>query len=84
MAWLRNMSPGSALTATTSVRPIPLTSVFAKTIDQVHAFTDKPILLSETAVTPRADQFANIHNLFEGMSQYNILGLVWFNVAQSD
>ncbi len=57
--------------------------VFAKTIDQVNAFTSKPILLSETAVTPRADQFANIHNLFEGLSRYKTLGLVWFDVAQS-
>jgi mannan endo-1,4-beta-mannosidase len=59
------------------------TSVFVKTINQVHQFTDKPILLSETAVTPRGDQFANIHNLFAGMSQYNTLGIVWFDVAQS-
>jgi len=58
-------------------------TVFAKTIDQVDAFTNKPILLSETAVTPRADQYANIHNLFQGMAQYKTLGLVWFDVAQS-
>jgi mannan endo-1,4-beta-mannosidase len=57
--------------------------VFARTIDQVHSFTDKPILLSETAVTPRGDQFANIHNLFAGMSRYKTLGIVWFDVAQS-
>ena len=59
-------------------------SVFGKTINEVHAFTDEPILLSETSVTPLADQYANIHNLFEGMSQYNMLGLVWFDKNQSD
>jgi mannan endo-1,4-beta-mannosidase len=58
-------------------------SVFVNTINQVEQFTNKPILLSETAVTPRADQFANIHNLFQGMSQYRTLGLVWFDVPQS-
>jgi mannan endo-1,4-beta-mannosidase len=58
-------------------------SVFANTIDQVNHLTTKPILLSETAVTPRADQFANIHNLFEGLSRYKTLGLVWFDVPQS-
>ena len=56
--------------------------VFVKTIKQVENLTTKPILLSEASVTPRADQFANIHNLFEGMSQYKTLGIVWFDVAQ--
>jgi mannan endo-1,4-beta-mannosidase len=59
-------------------------SVFAKTIDQVRAITGDPILLSETAVTPLADQYANINNLFEGMSQFRVLGLVWFNKNQTD
>lgn len=62
-------------------------SVFVKTIKQVKEFTSKPILLSETAVTPSADQhtnqFDNIANLFQGMSQYKTLGLVWFDVDQS-
>ena len=57
--------------------------VFSRTIYQVRAFTHKPILLSETAVTPRGNQFANILNLFKGMSQYKTLGLVWFDKAQS-
>jgi mannan endo-1,4-beta-mannosidase len=59
-------------------------SVFGKTISQVQAFTRDPILLSETSVTPRADQYANITNLFQGMSQYRLLGLVWFDKNQSD
>jgi len=58
-------------------------SVFAKTIEQVDQFTNKPILLSETAVTPRADQYTNIRTLFEGMSQFKMLGLVWFDVDQN-
>ena len=57
-------------------------SVFGRTIDQVKAFTDQPVLLSETAVGPRAGQNAKIGDLFAGMREYSTLGLVWFNKAQ--
>jgi mannan endo-1,4-beta-mannosidase len=56
--------------------------VFGRTIDQVRAFTKKPVLLSETAVGPNAGQFVKINNLFEGMRQYHTLGLVWFDKTQ--
>jgi hypothetical protein len=59
-------------------------TVFGRTIDQVRTFSDKPVLLSETAVGPDADQFAGIGNLFRGMHQYNTLGLVWFDIAQNN
>lgn len=58
-------------------------SVFAQTIKQVREFTDKPILLSETAVALRANQYANILDLFNGMAHYDTLGLVWFDKDQS-
>jgi mannan endo-1,4-beta-mannosidase len=58
------------------------THVFGTTIDQVRTFTDKPVLLSETAVGPGANQFAGIPNLFRGMQKYRTLGLVWFDKAQ--
>jgi hypothetical protein len=58
------------------------TTVFGKTIDQVRAFTGKPVLLSETAVGPRAGQFAEIQDLFHGMAKYKTLGLVWFDKPQ--
>jgi mannan endo-1,4-beta-mannosidase len=57
-------------------------SVFVATMDQVRAFTVRPILLSETAVGPDADQAANILNLFREMVAYQTLGLVWFDIAQ--
>jgi mannan endo-1,4-beta-mannosidase len=57
-------------------------SVFGTTIVQVRALTNKPILLSETAVGPDAGQFVKIQNLFEGMATYKTLGLVWFDKAQ--
>lgn len=56
--------------------------VFAPTIKAVREITNKPILLSETAVTRRADQYANIVNLFQGMAKYKALGLVWFDKDQ--
>jgi hypothetical protein len=55
--------------------------VFGTTIDQVRAFTHKPVLLSQTAVGPGAGQFVKIGNLFEGMRKYGTLGLVWFDQA---
>jgi mannan endo-1,4-beta-mannosidase len=54
-------------------------SVFGKTIDQVRRFTNKPVLLSETAVGPVAGQALKIPDLFAGMHKYKTLGLVWFD-----
>jgi hypothetical protein len=58
------------------------TTVFGRTIDEVRAFTGKPVLLAETAVGPAAGQPAKIGNLFAGMHQYKTLGLVWFDQKQ--
>jgi mannan endo-1,4-beta-mannosidase len=58
-------------------------NVFGRTIDQVREFTNKPVLLSETAVGPAAGQWLKISNLFDGMRQFNALGLVWFDKAQN-
>jgi mannan endo-1,4-beta-mannosidase len=57
-------------------------NVFGATIDQVRDFTSDPVLISETAVGPAAGQPAKISNLFAGMAQYRMLGLVWFDNAQ--
>jgi mannan endo-1,4-beta-mannosidase len=59
-------------------------SIFGRTIAQVRAFTPKPVLLSETAVGPDAGQATKIANLFNGMHQYDTLGLVWFDIAQDN
>jgi hypothetical protein len=55
--------------------------VFLRTIEQVRAF-NKPVLLSETAVKRSADQFSGIENLFKGVVNYRLLGLVWFDKNQ--
>jgi mannan endo-1,4-beta-mannosidase len=57
-------------------------SVFGTTMAQVRKFTDDPILLSETAVGPQAHQYVKILDLFGGISQDHVLGLVWFDKAQ--
>ena len=57
-------------------------SVFGKTIAQLRTFTNKQVLLSETAVGPQAGQFAKILDLFHGMAKYKTLGLVWFDKSQ--
>ena len=59
-------------------------SIFGMTIAQLRAFTTKPVLLSETAVGPDAGQSAKILNLFDGMHQYDTLGLVWFDIGQEN
>jgi hypothetical protein len=59
-------------------------SVFGGTIAQVRAFTNKPVLLSETAVGPGAGQFSQILDLFRGVLADKILGLVWFDFPQDN
>ena len=65
------------------VRPSDtFSSAFGRTIDEVRAFTRKPVLLSETGVAPGAGQFAQISNLFDGMHREETLGLIWFDKSQ--
>ena len=56
--------------------------VFGRTIGQVKAFTDKPILLSEAGVGPGAGKYIKISDLFDGIRQAKALGLVWFDESQ--
>ncbi len=58
-------------------------TVFGPTINQVRTLTGKPILLSETAVSPKYSQFGKIEDLFNGVASQNILGLVWFDEDQA-
>jgi hypothetical protein len=57
-------------------------SVFGATIGQVRGFTDKPLLIAETAVGPQAGQFVKIGDLFAGVRADKLLGLVWFDFRQ--
>lgn len=57
-------------------------SVFGRTITAVRSFTRDPVLISETAVGPAAGQARGIPDLFAGVKRDNLLGLIWFDVAQ--
>jgi len=60
-------------------------NVFGSTIQDVRLITDKPILLSETAISPKATpQFVKIANLFTGVQRDKVLGLVWFDKDQKN
>lgn len=56
-------------------------NVFGATIAVIRHITNKPIILSETAIGPIAGQAAKIPGLFAGIKQNHILGLVWFDVG---
>ena len=59
-------------------------SVFGSTISQVKAFTQKPILLSETGVSPKINnRFAAIEDIFNSLQSQSLLGVVWFDENQS-
>ncbi len=58
-------------------------SVFGTTIAQVRGFTQKPILISETAVGPVAGP-AKVADLFRGAREAGLAGVVWFDKAQHD
>jgi mannan endo-1,4-beta-mannosidase len=54
-------------------------SLFGPTIAAVRELTHAPILISETAAAPTANQPAKIADLFAGVRLYGLLGFVWFD-----
>jgi mannan endo-1,4-beta-mannosidase len=59
-------------------------SVFARTVADIRAFSNAPVLIAETAVGPQSGQVAKIPGLFAGIWEDHLLGLVWFDVAQNN
>jgi Glycosyl hydrolase family 26 len=58
-------------------------TVFGPMMRSIRRFAPRtPMLLSETAVGPRALQLPGILNLFGGMAKAGTLGLVWFDIDQ--
>jgi mannan endo-1,4-beta-mannosidase len=60
-----------------------LWNTFAPTISAIRRITAKPILISETAVGQLAGQAAGIPGLFAGVSRAHLLGLIWFDKAET-
>ncbi|NEA99961.1 glycosyl hydrolase [Streptomyces sp. SID13726] len=55
-------------------------SVFGPTMDEIRAFTKKPMILVETAAEPGERRRADIRNLFEGVEDDDsLIGFIWFN-----
>ena len=57
--------------------------LFGPTINAVRHFTSAPILIAETGAQTTADQPAKVADLFAGVRKYGLLGLVYFNTANS-
>jgi hypothetical protein len=58
--------------------------LFGPTIKAIrHLTLDDPILISETAATPKAGKPAKIADLFAGIRAYGLLGFVWFDVDKN-
>lgn len=54
--------------------------VFGPTIKKVRTFSDKPLLILETAAEPGARRRADVRNLFKGVTDRDdIIGFVWFD-----
>jgi mannan endo-1,4-beta-mannosidase len=58
--------------------------VFGPSIAAVRQLTDKPLLISETAIGQVAGQASKIPGLFAGISSGGLLGFVWYDQAQDD
>ena len=57
--------------------------IFKQTIKLMRTVSNAPILVGETAVGATTGHLGpDIRNLFAGIREYHLLGLVWFNIAQ--
>ena len=57
-------------------------STFTTTLNDVHALTNKPVLLSETGIGAKF-QVRKIPDLFAGVRSSRVLGFVWFDQNQN-
>jgi mannan endo-1,4-beta-mannosidase len=53
--------------------------LFGPTIVAVRSLTSDPILIAETGIAGAARQAAQIDDLFAGVRNYGLLGLMWFD-----
>ncbi len=58
--------------------------LFASTIRAVRRLTSDPVIIGETAVTPKGDESAKIGTIFADVCQYGLYGMVWFDQDQND
>lgn len=58
--------------------------VFGSTLSQLRRFTHQPVLISEAAIGPNGRETSQIAELFRGIRNDHLLGLVWFDEAQNN
>lgn len=59
--------------------------LFGNSLNEVRTFTTDPVLVTETAVGPLAgDVPTKIDNLFDSVKARRLLGLIWFDIKQTD
>lgn len=54
--------------------------IFSRQLGIIRHITNKPIFIAETAVAPSPGQASQVAGLFQGLSQYKLIGLVWFDI----
>jgi hypothetical protein len=58
-------------------------SVFGLALSEVRSLTNKPVLISETAVGPGPQAASQIKGIFKGVTSNHLMGMVWFDESQS-
>ncbi len=54
--------------------------IFEPVVSQVRKFTNDPILIAETGVSPGRKAAFDINDLFGGLRAHHYIGLVWFDL----
>ena len=60
-------------------------SLFGPTISEVRSFTKRPILITETGISPGAPRPGRIADLFHGAAlaaKEGVIGLIWFDYSR--
>ncbi|MEU6063014.1 MULTISPECIES: glycoside hydrolase family 26 protein [Streptomyces] len=58
-------------------------TLYGPTRRQVAAFTDKPVLISETSAEPGERRRADVRGLLQGVAQDDdVIGFLWFNIPK--
>jgi mannan endo-1,4-beta-mannosidase len=59
-------------------------TLFQPSLNQIRTFTQKPLLIAETAAVPGTDKSREIDDLFSNVAAHNdIVGFVWFDYNKS-
>lgn len=54
--------------------------IFSRQLSVIRRLTNKPVFIAETGVAPGAGAARQIAGLFNGLRQFHMAGLVWFDI----